>query len=77
MSQPHSTAFMPGLRISAMHWRPTASQPDPYAVLRYGDADTMPGGASASLLLAALKQLSTTDPYLLVPRIGVATLPQR
>jgi hypothetical protein len=35
---------------------------DPYAVLRYGDADTMPV-AQARLLLAALKQLSTTDPY--------------
>ncbi len=35
---------------------------DPYAVLRYGDADTMPA-EQARLLLAALKQLSTTDPY--------------
>jgi hypothetical protein len=35
---------------------------DPYAVLRYGDADTMPVG-QARLLLTALKQLSTTDPY--------------
>ncbi|TIL73167.1 MAG: hypothetical protein E5Y70_17530 [Mesorhizobium sp.] len=35
---------------------------DPYAVLRYGDADTMPV-TQARLLLSALKQLSTTDPY--------------
>lgn len=35
---------------------------DPYAVLRYGDADTMPVG-QARLLLAALKRLSTIDPY--------------
>ena len=41
---------------------PHCIETDPYAVLRYGDADTM-SVSQARLLLAALKRLSTIDPF--------------
>ena len=59
---------MLGWRISALG-ASRCIDADPYAVLRYGDAETLTVGESRELL-AALKNLSEEDSVLQIGRLG-------